>query len=81
MPCGGFVRACAASRGALRPSYSVVGWPQGSLDDAYIRDFLLQPDRDIAAGYENIMPTFKNVLDEGEVLALTAYLRSLGAGD
>ena len=46
-------------------------------DEAYIRDSILQPKRDIAAGYEPIMPSFAGVLSEGELQSLTAYIRSL----
>ena len=46
-------------------------------DDAYIRDSMLQPKRDIVAGYEPIMPSFKGLLDDGEIQSLTAYIRSL----
>jgi cytochrome c oxidase subunit II len=49
-------------------------------DDAYIRDSILQPRRDIAAGYEPIMPSFSGVLSEGEIQSLVAYIRSLGSG-
>ena len=46
-------------------------------DDAYIRDSILQPARDITVGYPNIMPSFSGLIGDDEVLALTAYIRSL----
>lgn len=46
-------------------------------DDGYIRDSILQPKRDIVAGYEPIMPSFAGLLDDGEIQSLTAYIRSL----
>jgi cytochrome c oxidase subunit 2 len=46
-------------------------------DEQYIRDSILLPQADIAAGYPRIMPTFQNVLSEGEVLQLVAYIKSL----
>jgi cytochrome c oxidase subunit 2 len=46
-------------------------------DDAYIRDSILQPKRDIAAGYPAVMPSYAGMLDDGEVQSLTAYIRSL----
>jgi cytochrome c oxidase subunit 2 len=51
---------------------------QVKADDAYIRDSILQPKRDLVAGYEPIMPSFAGVLDDGEIQSLTAYIRSLG---
>jgi cytochrome c oxidase subunit 2 len=47
------------------------------VDDAYIRDSILLPKRDIAAGYEPIMPSFSGILSDGEIQSLTAYIRSL----
>jgi cytochrome c oxidase subunit 2 len=49
-------------------------------DDAYLRDSILQPKRDIVAGYEPIMPSFAGVLDDGEVQSLIAYIRAQGSG-
>ena len=48
-----------------------------SAGDAYIRDSILQPKRDVVAGFEPIMPSFKGLLDDGEIQSLTAYIRSL----
>jgi cytochrome c oxidase subunit 2 len=48
-------------------------------DDGYIRDSMLQPKRDIVAGFEPIMPSYAGLLDDGEVQSLTAYIRSLTA--
>ncbi|MBR0994552.1 cytochrome c oxidase subunit II [Bradyrhizobium japonicum] len=48
-----------------------------SASDAYIRDSILQPKRDVVAGFEPIMPSFKGLLDDGEIQSLTAYIRSL----
>ena len=47
-------------------------------DAQYIRDSILQPQSEIAAGYPPIMPTFQNQLSEGEVQQLVAYIESLG---
>jgi len=49
-----------------------------SADDQYIHDSILQPNRDVAAGYAPIMPTFDNVLDETQVTQLVAYVKSIG---
>ena len=45
-------------------------------DDAYLRDSILQPARDIVDGYPNIMPSFSGLIGDDEILALTAYLRA-----
>jgi cytochrome c oxidase subunit II len=46
-------------------------------DDAYLRDSMLLPKRDITAGFEPIMPSYKGILTDGEIISLTAYIRSL----
>jgi cytochrome c oxidase subunit II len=46
-------------------------------DEQYIHDSILFPHRQVAAGYKPIMPTFRNVLSESDVLKLVAYIKSL----
>lgn len=46
-------------------------------DERYLRDSILEPDKQIAVGYEAIMPSFDGLLDEGELQMLLAYLKSL----
>jgi cytochrome c oxidase subunit II len=46
-------------------------------DDAYIRESILQPAAKIVAGYQPLMPTFQGQLTEEQILALTAYVKSL----
>jgi cytochrome c oxidase subunit 2 len=50
---------------------------QVKADEAYIRDSILQPKRDITAGFEPIMPSYAGQLADGEIQSLTAYIRSL----
>jgi len=46
-------------------------------DEQYIQDSILRPQKQVAAGYGPIMPTFKNILGEDEVIQLVAYIKSL----
>jgi cytochrome c oxidase subunit 2 len=46
-------------------------------DDRYIRDSILLPQKEIAAGYEPIMPSFAGQIGDEEIMDLTAYIRSL----
>jgi len=46
-------------------------------DGQYLRDSILQPNRDVAAGYPAQMPSYAGSLDEGQVQTLVAYLQSL----
>ena len=49
-------------------------------DEAYLRDSILLPQRDIAAGYEPLMPSYEGQIDEEHLFELIAYLKSLGNG-
>jgi cytochrome c oxidase subunit 2 len=48
-------------------------------DDEYIRDSILNPQAKIVAGYQPIMPTFKGVIPEEELLQLVDYVKKLPA--
>ena len=47
-------------------------------DDGYIRDKILYPDRNLVAGYKQVMPSFSGRISEGDLLRLIAYVKSLG---
>jgi cytochrome c oxidase subunit 2 len=47
------------------------------IDDAYIRDSILFPAKDIVAGYRNDMPSFRGQLSEGEIQQIIAYIKSM----
>jgi cytochrome c oxidase subunit 2 len=49
-------------------------------DEAYLRDSILLPEKDIVAGFSPIMPSFKGVATEGQLVELLAYLKSLATG-
>jgi len=44
--------------------------------DAYLRDSILLPDRDVVAGFESRMPSFQGQVSEEQILDLLAYLKS-----
>jgi cytochrome c oxidase subunit 2 len=48
-----------------------------TMDDAFIRDCILEPRKNVPAGYDPKMPSFKGEVSDGEILRLTAYIRSL----
>ncbi|HUZ67984.1 MAG TPA: cytochrome c oxidase subunit II [Beijerinckiaceae bacterium] len=50
------------------------------VNDAFIRDMILKPRKHIVAGFDPIMPSFAGRVDEGDLVALVAYLRSLSTG-
>ncbi|HWD90918.1 MAG TPA: cytochrome c oxidase subunit II [Verrucomicrobiae bacterium] len=46
-------------------------------DDGYLRDSILLPAKDIAAGYTNDMPSFQGHLSEDDLMKLIAYIKSI----
>jgi cytochrome c oxidase subunit II len=47
-------------------------------DEEYIRQSILNPQGQIVAGYQPIMPTFKGQLTEEQLVSLVEYIKSLG---
>jgi cytochrome c oxidase subunit 2 len=47
------------------------------VDEAYIRESILNPGAKIAAGYQPIMPTFQGLVTEEQVLQIIEYVKSL----
>lgn len=48
-------------------------------DENYVRDSILTPLKDVVAGYAPVMPSFAGQLDETDIEALIAWLRSTDA--
>jgi cytochrome c oxidase subunit 2 len=48
-----------------------------SADENYIRESILNPQARIVAGYQPVMPTFQGILNDRELDALIAYIKSL----
>jgi cytochrome c oxidase subunit 2 len=65
--------------GIFGKQQQVEGGTTVTVDEAYIRESILNPQARIAAGFQNIMPTFQGQLSEEQILQLVAYVRSLGA--
>ena len=47
-------------------------------DERYIRDSILDPQAQIAAGYQPVMPTFAGQISEDDLAKLVAYIESIG---
>jgi cytochrome c oxidase subunit 2 len=45
-------------------------------NDDYLRDCILQPAKNVPAGYQPIMPSFQGQLSEEQIIALIAYIKS-----
>ncbi|GFE60154.1 cytochrome c oxidase subunit II [Geobacter sp. AOG2] len=50
-----------------------------TVDEAYLRRSLLEPNADVVKGFQPIMPPFAGVLKEEEIKAIIDYLRTGGA--
>jgi cytochrome c oxidase subunit 2 len=49
-----------------------------TMDEAYIRESILNPQAKIVAGFQPMMPTFQGLVTEEQLLQLIAYVKSLG---
>jgi len=51
-----------------------------TFDDTYVRESILEPNAKIVTGFPHpsIMPTFKGLVNEEQLLQLIAYLKSIG---
>lgn len=49
-------------------------------DEDYIRRSILDPNADMVAGYQPIMPTFQGLVSEAQLMQLVAYVKSLSDG-
>jgi cytochrome c oxidase subunit 2 len=68
---GPAMKGLYGSRVALAGGQSVLA------DEAYLRESLLRPNAKLVRGYQPIMPTYQNQLDEEQVLQLIAYMKGL----
>jgi len=48
-----------------------------AVDESYVRESILNPQAKITAGYPPIMPTFKGLVTEDQLLQLVAYIKTL----
>ncbi|WP_437201407.1 cytochrome c oxidase subunit II [Planctomicrobium sp. SH664] len=46
-------------------------------NEQYLRDSILNPQKHIVAGFQPLMPSFQGQINESEVLALIAYMKTL----
>ena len=46
-------------------------------DENYVRESILNPTAKIVSGFKPVMPTFQGIVNEEQVNALVAYVKSL----
>ncbi len=64
--------------GIFGKSRQLVNGKVVNADDAYLRNAVLYPDEFALAGWPQGMPSYKGVLSEGDVLAVNAYIKTMG---
>lgn len=64
-------------KGVFGREINLVGAKPVVADANYIRESIMDPQAKIVLGYEPIMPTFRGLLREREMLALIEFIRSL----
>jgi cytochrome c oxidase subunit II len=47
-------------------------------DERYVRDSILLPRSQVVAGYDPVMPTFEGHVNEGDLLKIISYIKSIG---
>ena len=65
--------------GLFGKTVALEGGGTAVVDEAYIRESILNPSAKIMAGYKPIMPTFKGQISEEGIIQLIAYIKSLKA--
>lgn len=63
-------------RGVYGRAVPIEGGGFATADEAYLRDSILLPEKQIVAGYAPIMPSYAGVASEEDVIRLVAYLKS-----
>jgi cytochrome c oxidase subunit 2 len=48
------------------------------VDEAYLRESILNPGAKVVAGYTNDMPTFQGLVTEEQVAMIIQYIKSIG---
>ena len=54
------------------------GGGTATVDEAYVRESIVNPQAKVVAGFQPIMPTFQGLVTEEQLLQLIAYVQSLG---
>jgi cytochrome c oxidase subunit 2 len=65
-------------KGAYGKPVQLQGGQTVTVDDAYIRESILNPQAKVVNGFTPIMPTFQGLVTEEQLLQLIAYIKSIG---
>lgn len=64
-------------KGAFGRSEAFTDGSKGVVDENYVRESILNPAAKIVAGYPPVMPPFKGQLDDKQIEAIIAYMKTL----
>jgi cytochrome c oxidase subunit 2 len=64
-------------KGIYGKSETMTSGPPVVIDDAYLRESMMNPQAKVVQGFDPIMPTFQGLLKPNEILGLIAYIQSL----
>lgn len=69
---------CPNLRGLFGRQVELKGGELVTADEAYIRRKILTPNAQLVYGFDQIMPTFKGLINEDQMLQLIEYIKSIG---
>lgn len=64
-------------KGIFGEAVKLEGGKSATVDENYVRESILSPQAKVAAGYQPVMPTFQGILNDKQLDALVAYIKSL----
>jgi cytochrome c oxidase subunit 2 len=70
-----------ALQGRFGKQVTLLGGQNRVMDEAYIRQSILDPSSLPLPNYRPVMPTFRGQVSEEQILQLTAYIKSLASGE
>ena len=73
---GSAVVRAPALAGVYGRAVPLAGGGFATADEAYLRDSILAPEKQVVAGYAPVMPSYQGVASEEDVVRLVAYLKS-----
>jgi cytochrome c oxidase subunit 2 len=68
---------CPSLKGLFGQTVLLTGGKTVDADEAYVRESILDPAAKVVDGYQPIMPTFRGLVTEEEVVELIEYVKSL----
>ncbi len=68
-------------QGMFGGSHALADGSMVTVDENYVRESIVDPQAQVSAGYEPVMPTYQGRLEDEEITAIIAYLKTLAGGE